>query len=64
LILFGRRVYSIVLGNVSESLERDDFGCGHIFDPFEKKVHNLPQTLTEKQEEKNIQNTFGLFKRK
>jgi hypothetical protein len=63
LTLFGKAVYEIIIGDIPECLQRDDFGCGHIFNPFTRTIHNLSQKQKEKPTEEDVRVTFGLFKR-
>ena len=63
LTLFGKRVYEIMIGDIPVSLKRDAFGCGHVFNPFERTIHNLSQEPKENPTEEDMRATFGLFKR-
>lgn len=60
--LFGNNIYKILIGKASSDLIKSNFGCGHLFDPFTRKIYNLvkpPPTLKPKE----IKPTFGLFKK-
>lgn len=61
LILLGRKIYKIMIGEIPKELARVEFGCGHLFSPMDRTVHNLTQNpakigVTSEPE-------FGLFKR-
>lgn len=62
LTLFGKRVYEIIVGDMPEPLNRNNFGCGHAFNPFERTIHNLSQKPKENPTEEDVRVTFGLFK--
>lgn len=63
LTFFGLHVYKVVLGDLPAELSRDDFGCGHIFDPFGGRILNLVQRPPPNADENELRATFGLFKR-
>lgn len=63
LTLFGKSVYEIVIGEVPEHLNTEDFGCGHEFNPFDHTIYNLTQKPKQNPTEEDIRITFGLFKR-
>mgnify|MGYP000036978392 CR=1 FL=1 len=57
-------IYKIILGKIPGDIPVQDFGCGHLFDPFSKRVINMankptPEELTAEQ----IRATFGIQKR-
>jgi hypothetical protein len=60
--IFGKMVYNINLGQIPEELFRDDFGCGHFFDPFSKSIINLTRNI-DKIKSANSPLVFGLFKK-
>lgn len=39
----GKRIYTVNLGTFPEELKNNNFGCGHLFDPINKKIHQLTQ---------------------
>lgn len=59
----GHRVYKVFLGNTPNELVSADFGCGHLFDPFHHSIHNLTQQPKLNPSEKEIKQSFGLFRR-
>lgn len=63
LTLFGKRVYEIIIGEIPEGLDREELGCGHAFDPFDRTIKNLTQKPKENPTEEDIRVTFGLYKR-
>lgn len=57
-------IYKIILGKMPDGIPTQDFGCGHLFDPFSKRIINMankptPEELTAEQ----IRATFGIQKR-
>ena len=57
-------IYKIILGKMPIGIPAESFGCGHLFDPFSKRIINMankptPEELTAEQ----IQATFGIQKR-
>ncbi len=60
--LFGRRVYEVVIGYTPKELQHENMGCGHLFDPFSRKIASLGKgrVTTLRSEE---QKPFGLFKK-
>ena len=57
-------IYKIILGKIPNAIHIESFGCGHLFDPFSKRIINMankptPDNLTPEQ----IQATFGIQKR-
>jgi len=56
-------VYKIILGKIPPELHRKGFGCGHAFDPFSHKIHNLSQKESHELTEEQMRLSFGLFKR-
>jgi hypothetical protein len=63
LTFFGFHVYKVVLGDLPATCARNDFGCGHLFDPFKGAIHSLVQRPPPNADEDSIRATFGLFKR-
>jgi len=51
------------MGTFPDLLQKDNFGCGHAFDPFEKQIYNLSQRPKSNISEKDLKSTFGLFKK-
>ena len=43
LTLFGFQPYKVFLGEIPIELKHNLFGCGHVFDPLGKKIHNIAQ---------------------
>lgn len=57
-------IYKIKLGSLPRELNKNNFGCGHAFIPFEEQsIFNLSQTEPEAITEDQIKLSFGLFKR-
>jgi len=56
-------IYKIVLGKIPPGLHREGFGCGHAFNPFSHKIHNLSQKEYRELTEEQMRLSFGLFKR-
>ncbi len=63
LTLFGGHIYDIFIGNPPMELVRNDFGCGHIFDPFKNQIINIAQTIPVNPTEEQMKTSFGVFKR-
>jgi len=63
LTLLGRRIYEIVIGPLPNSLNPNNFGCGHTFDPFERAIVNLSLQPKDMLTKDDIRATFGLYKR-
>ncbi len=61
---FGKRVYEIIIGEAPQEFLVDNFGCGHVFDPFSKTIINLTQELPVNPTKEGVRASFGLFKRK
>jgi len=57
----GKRIYTVLLGPISNEFKRDDFGCGHIFNPIDKTIHQLTQN--PKKFGSDLPMSFGLYKR-
>lgn len=55
----GRSVYKILLGKLPEELDRADFGNGHYFDPFQKKIGGM--TKNPKKWGSDMPLSFELF---
>lgn len=64
LSLFGRLIYEIVIGDMLECADKENFGCGHAFDPFKKSIYNLSSTPKINPTKDDIRATFGLFRSK
>lgn len=57
-------IYKIILGEMPNGIPVKNFGCGHLFDPFSKRIINMankptPEELTSEQ----VRVTFGIQKR-
>ncbi len=39
----GKRIYTVNLGVMPDELKQHNFGCGHLFDPINKKIYQLTQ---------------------
>ena len=63
LTFFGGKVYKVLLGNAMNNFLDNNFGCGHLFFPFDHSIHNLTQRPKEKPSEDEIKKSFGLFRR-
>ncbi|MFA5166266.1 MAG: HNH endonuclease [Candidatus Paceibacterota bacterium] len=57
----GKRIYTVVLGLIPDEFKRNDFGCGHLFDPINKKIHQLTQDPNKWGS--GLATGFGLYKR-
>jgi len=57
----GKRIYTVVLGLIPDELKRSDFGCGHLFNPVNKKIYQLTQD--PKKWDSGLTAGFGLYKR-
>ncbi|MCK5591368.1 MAG: hypothetical protein KAI72_05380 [Candidatus Pacebacteria bacterium] len=55
-------VYKINFGVLPKELNRSNFGCGHVFNPFDHTIYNLSQMPFNQLTEDQIQVSFGLFK--
>lgn len=61
---FGRpAIYKVIIGRLPDELNNENFGCGHVFDPFNHQIMQLSQLQPNVQTEEQIRATFGLFKR-
>ncbi|MDD2392385.1 MAG: HNH endonuclease [Bacilli bacterium] len=56
----GKKIYTIKLGKIPEDLVRDNFGCGHFFDPFNHQFSGISQNPNKWNSD--AQEGFGLFK--
>ena len=57
--LFGRWIYEVTIGKYPLSLVQSNFGCGHIFDPFNGTAHVIspnPKSL-----KRPIDRSYGWF---
>jgi hypothetical protein len=57
----GKRIYTVTLGPIPVELIRNDFGCGHLFDPINNKIHQLTQDPSKWGS--GLTTGFGLYKR-
>ncbi|MFA5134026.1 MAG: HNH endonuclease [Patescibacteria group bacterium] len=57
----GKKIYTVILGQIPKELNRADFGCAHIFDPINKKTLQLTQNVFKWGSGQEM--GFGLFKR-
>jgi hypothetical protein len=60
---FGKIIYTVILGELPDNLKSDNFGCGHLFHPFLKTIHNLTQEPPLNPTPEQIKTSFGLYKR-
>lgn len=63
LTFLGGKVYKIFLGTATHDFQNNNFGCGHLFFPFDKSIHNLTQLPKENPTDEEIKQSFGLFRR-
>ncbi|MDD3940269.1 MAG: HNH endonuclease [Candidatus Pacebacteria bacterium] len=56
----GKKIYTVKLGKIPEELDKDNFGCGHFFDPFNHKLSGMSKNPNKWNN--GIQEGFGLFK--
>jgi hypothetical protein len=63
LSFFGAKVYKVLLGEAPTEFLDDNFGCGHLFFPFDRSIHNLTQQPKMNPTETEIKRSFGLFRR-
>lgn len=63
LTLFGKNVYDILIGNAPAELIKDNFGCGHAFNPFSKQIANLKQEPKPSPTPEDLKISFGVFNR-
>lgn len=59
----GNKIYKISLGEARDDLLNENFGCGHLFIPFDNSIHNLTQLPKENPTKEEIKQSFGLFRR-
>lgn len=59
----GGKVYKVLLGKAQNDFMNENFGCGHLFSPFDKSIHNLTQQPKENPTKEEIKQSFGLFRR-
>lgn len=57
----GKRIYTVILGHAPQELLKTNFGCGHVFDPINKKILGLTQNANKRGSDQEI--GFGLFNR-
>lgn len=57
----GRRIYTVILGNIPDELKLQQFGSGHVFDPVSGKIVGLTQNPLKMGTYQEI--GFGLFNR-
>ena len=63
LTFLGGKVYKVLLGTATNDFQNNNFGCGHLFSPFDKSIHNLTQLPKENPTVEEIKQSFGLFRR-
>lgn len=63
LTFLGGKVYKVLLGIATNDFQNNNFGCGHLFFPFDKSIHNLTQLPKENPTNEEIKQSFGLFRR-
>lgn len=63
LSFLGGKIYKVLLGRTPEEFFHNNFGCGHLFFPFDQSIHNLTQRPVENPTEQEIRKSFGLFRR-
>lgn len=63
LSFWGRRIYEIAIGAIPSDLSVRNFGCGHVFDPFKQRIHNISQQPKHDVAEDELRATFGLEKK-
>jgi len=56
----GKKIYTVNLGKIPEELNKDNFGCGHFFYPFNQKFSGMSQNPNKWNN--GVQEGFGLFK--
>ncbi len=56
-------IYKIIVGPVPKELNKTNFGCGHVFNPFNGWIGNLSQQVPEAPTEEQLRLSFSLFKR-
>jgi len=56
-------VYTVILGKAKKDFLVNNFGCGHVFDPFSRSIHNLTGTPRNNPTKEEIKTSFGLYKR-
>ena len=61
--LLGGNVYRLVLGKIPKEWSNANFGCGHFFNPFNKKISRMTQNEAKKGSLDEIIPTYGLFMR-
>jgi len=57
----GKRIYKVVLGAIPNDLRKENFGCGHLFDPINRKIFGLTQN--QGKWNSGQEPGFGLFNR-
>ncbi len=63
LTFFGGKVYKVLLGECPDELLNSNFGCGHLFNPFDHSIHNLTQQPKINPSEEEVKQSFGLYRR-
>ena len=63
LTFLGGKVYKVLLGTATNNFQTNNFGCGHLFFPFDKSIHNLTQLPKKNPTDEEIKQSFGLFRR-
>ncbi|MEI7477396.1 MAG: hypothetical protein WCJ81_02475 [bacterium] len=56
-------MYTVILGKAKKDFLVNNFGCGHVFDPFSRSIHNLTGTPRNNPTKEEIKTSFGLYKR-
>ncbi len=60
---WGNKVYKVLLGKLPSGLQSQNFGCGHMFYPFDKTIHNLIQLPKQNPSKEELRTSFGLNRR-
>jgi len=63
LTFFAGKIYKVLIGQMPMNFTDNNFGCGHLFYPFDKSIHNLTQQPKDNPSEKELRTSFELFKR-
>jgi hypothetical protein len=63
LSFWGKRIYEVVLGSMPEALRGNNFGCGHVFNPFEQQIYNISNEPKYDATEEDMKASFGLYKK-
>lgn len=59
-VILGKRIYKIIIGNIFDEINVANFGSGHLFDPYNHVIHNLTPNPTKFRAEEGV--NFGLFR--